>query len=71
MLNRIAQALDTSPDYLINGTLQDKAESSISDAELLNQFRKVENLPEDKKRLVKEFLDAFLFKNQIKQQLTL
>jgi transcriptional regulator with XRE-family HTH domain len=71
VLNRIAQALDTSPDYLINGTLQDKAESSISDAELLNQFRKVENLPEDKKRLVKEFLDAFLLKNQIKQQLTL
>jgi transcriptional regulator with XRE-family HTH domain len=71
VLNRIAQALDTSPDYLINGTLQDKAESSISDTELLNQFRKVENLPEDKKRLVKEFLDAFLFKNQIKQQLTL
>ncbi len=71
VLNRIAQALDTSPDYLINGTLQDKAESSINDDELLNQFRKVEKLPEDKKRLVKEFLDAFLFKNQIKQQLTL
>lgn len=69
VLNRIAQALDTTPDFLINGTLQDKAENSISDTELLNQFRKVENLPDDKKRLVKEFLDAFLFKNQIKQQL--
>lgn len=71
VLNRIAQALDASPDYLINGTLQDKAESAISDDELLSQFRKVEQLPDDKKRLVKEFLDAFLFKNQIKQQLAL
>lgn len=69
VLNRIAQALEISPDFLINGTLQDKAENTISDTELLNQFRKVENLPEDKKILVKEFLDAFLFKEQVQQQL--
>ena len=69
VLNRLAQALDTSPDFLINGTLQDKAENSISDSDLLNQFKKVEKLPEDKKRLVMEFLDAFLFKSQVKQQL--
>lgn len=53
VLNRIAQALDTSPDYLINGTLQDKAENMISDNELLIMFKKVEKLPKDKKRLVK------------------
>lgn len=69
VLNRLAQALDISPDFLINGTLQDKAENSISDSDLLNQFKKVEKLPEDKKRLVMEFLDAFLFKSQVKQQL--
>ena len=69
VLNRIALALELSPDFLINGTLEDKAESTLSDNDLLNQFRKVEKLPEDKKRLVKEFLDAFLFKSQIKQQL--
>ena len=69
VLNRIAQALDTSPDYLINGTLQDKAESSITDNELLIMFKKVEKLPADKKRLVKEFLGSFLFKDNIQQQL--
>jgi len=31
--------------------------------ELLMQFKKVEKLPGDKKKLVKEFLDAFLFKD--------
>jgi len=69
VLNRIAQVLDTSPDYLINGTLQDKAENSISDNELLIMFNKVEKLPKDKKRLVKEFLDLFLFKVNVHRQL--
>lgn len=71
VLNKLAQALDVSPDFLINGTLENKAENSISDTELLIQFRKVEQLPPDKKRLVKEFLDAFLFKDSIKAQLML
>ena len=31
VLNRIAQALELSPDFLINGTLEDKAGSSIND----------------------------------------
>lgn len=69
VLNRIAGVLEVSPDYLINGTIEDKAESSLSDNDLLNQFRKVEKLPEDKKKLVKEFLDAFLFKCNIQQQI--
>ena len=69
VLNRIAQALEQSPDYLINGTINEKAENSISDDELLMQFKKVEKLPDNKKMLVKEFLDAFLFKTNIQQQL--
>jgi Fe-S cluster biosynthesis and repair protein YggX len=46
-------------------------EKPISDQELLIQFKKVEQLPEKKKQLVKEFLDAFLFKDNIKNQLML
>ena len=71
VLNKLAQALDVSPDFLINGTLDNKAENSISDTELLIQFRRVEQLSPDKKRLVKEFLDAFLFKDSIQKQLVL
>ena len=68
---KLAQALDATPDYLINGSLDDKAENTISDNELLMQFKKVEKLPGDKKKLVKEFLDAFLFKDNVQKQLVL
>jgi transcriptional regulator with XRE-family HTH domain len=69
ILNRIAKALEVSPDYLLNGTLQDKSADAISDEELLAQFRKIEKLPADKKKLVKEFLDAFIFKADLQKQL--
>ena len=68
-MNRIAKALEVSPDYLLNGTMQDKSAEAISDEELLMQFRKIEKLPADKKQLVKEFLDAFIFKSDLQKQL--
>lgn len=71
VLNKLAQSLDVTPDYLINGTLDDKADNSISDNELLIMFKKVEKLPAEKKRLVKEFLDSFLFKDNVQRQLVL
>ena len=49
--------------------MHNKAEEAISDEELLSQFRKVEKLPADKKKLVKEFLDAFIFKADLRKQL--
>lgn len=70
ILNRMAKALDVTTDYLLNGTLQDKSADAISDEELLSQFRKVEKLPADKKKLVKEFLDSFIFKAELQKQLT-
>ena len=67
VLNRVAKALEVSPDFLLNGTLGDKAVDSIKDEELLLQFKKVEQLPNDKKKIVKEFLDAFIFKANVQQ----
>jgi transcriptional regulator with XRE-family HTH domain len=69
ILSRIGQALDVSQDFLSNGTLHDKASAQINDQELLAQFRRVEQLSPAKKALVKEFLDAFLFKDHVKGQL--
>jgi transcriptional regulator with XRE-family HTH domain len=69
ILNRIAKAMEVSPDYLLNGTMQEKSAEAISDEELLSQFRKIEKLPADKKKLVKEFLDAFIFKADLQKQL--
>lgn len=69
ILNRIAKALEVTTDFLMNGTMQDKSAEAISDEELLSQFRKIEKLPSDKKKLVKEFLDAFIFKSDLQKQL--
>lgn len=42
VFNRIAKALEVSPDFLLNGTIQDKAKNYIQDSELLLQFEKIE-----------------------------
>jgi transcriptional regulator with XRE-family HTH domain len=70
ILNRIAKVLEVSPDFLMNGTLQDKSAEALEDEELLSQFRKIEKLPSDKKKIVKELIDAFLLKADLKKQLT-
>lgn len=69
VLNRLANALEVSPDFLMNGTLDDKTQSSLSDQELLFQFKRIENMPEDRKRLLKEILDAFILKTDLQQKL--
>lgn len=70
ILQKLAAALDTTSDYLVNGSSSDIVSEQLLDKELLSQFKKVEELPVEKKNLVKEFLDAFLFKDSIKQQLS-
>jgi transcriptional regulator with XRE-family HTH domain len=69
VLNKIASALELSPDYLMNGTLENKAKDILKDEKLLIQFKKIEQLSEDKKTLLIEFIDGFIFKNNIQQQL--
>ena len=46
VLKKIADALDTTVDYLINGDTDEKAMSTLKDAELLQQFRAVEQMNE-------------------------
>lgn len=54
----------------IQGSLQqDKSADAIQDKELLLQFRKIEKLPADKKIIVKELIDAFIFKADLQKQL--
>jgi len=69
VLNKLALALDTTSDYLMNGSTDEVASENINDKELLSLFRKVSTLSVEKKMVVKEFLDAFTFKNYIQQKL--
>jgi len=61
--------LEVSPDWLMNGTLQDKTKETIEEEEPLTQFRKIEKLPGKKKKIVKESLDAFISKADLQKQL--
>jgi len=69
VLSKIANVLEVSSDYLMNGTPDDLANSSLSDKELLNQFKIIERLPEQDRNVVKIFLDAFITKNKLKQMM--
>ncbi len=67
ILSKLANALEVSSDYLTNGTSDDLAESSLTDKELLNQFKLIEKMPEAKRSVVKEFLDAFITKDKLRK----
>lgn len=69
VLKRLADVLNTGIDFLINGDKDQKAKAALKDSELLNQFKAVERLPADKQRIVKDLIDAYLFRTQIQQQL--
>jgi len=49
------------------GTSDNQANNSLTDKELLNQFKVIEKLPEQDKSVVKIFLDAFITKGKLKQ----
>ena len=67
ILSKLANSLGVSSDFLINGTSDDLAESSLTDKELLNQFKAIEKMPERDKDVVKTLIDAFITKGKLKQ----
>jgi transcriptional regulator with XRE-family HTH domain len=67
VLAKLANSLGVSVDFLMNGTAENLANKSLSDKDLLNQFKFIEKLPESEKNVVKIFLDAFITKKQIQQ----
>jgi len=67
ILSKMANALGVSSDFLMNGSSDDLADSSLTDKELLNQFKTIEKLTEKDKSVVKIFLDAFITKGKLKQ----
>jgi len=64
-LKRLADALDVTGDYLLEGAEDEAARAKFSDRELLKQFQEVERLPDADKHVVKTLLDAFLTKKQL------
>ena len=67
ILQKMADALDTTSDYLMNGSSDEKVSAQLTDKELLEQFKAVEKLDQEDKHLIKTFIDAFLTKRKIQQ----
>lgn len=67
VLQRLADALGTSTDFLMNGNSQQIAATKITDRELLNLFQAIEQLEDEDKNMVKTFLDALITKRQIQR----
>ena len=71
VLNKLALALDTTTDFLMNGSAEDVADNSISDKELISLFKRVSNLSVERKKIVIEVVDSLIFKTEIQQKLAL
>ncbi len=67
VLAKLADALKTTTDFLMHGSVQDKAASHIDDNELLNLFRSVEKMNNEDKSVIKTVIDALITKRQIQQ----
>lgn len=68
-LTRLAEALSVSTDFLMEGNANEAAKATFQDRELLMQFKQVEQLNEQDKHLVKEFLNAFLTKKKLESMM--
>ncbi len=67
VLNKIADQLNTSIDYLINGESSEKAINSLKTTEVLNHFKEVENLPEKDKNIILNVIGAFIRDHKAKK----
>ena len=67
VLKRLADVFGVSIDYLVNGSLEQKAETSLDDNELLQQFKEVEKMNEDDRGTVKKLIDAFITKRKVQK----
>jgi transcriptional regulator with XRE-family HTH domain len=67
VLKKIAGVLGTSVDYLVSGDSDEKARSTLNDAELLQQFKAVQQMDDEDKRVIKTMIDAFITKRKVQQ----
>jgi|TARA_B110000261_G_C13017127_1_gene330532 transcriptional regulator with XRE-family HTH domain len=65
VLGKLANALEVTSDFLTNGSSDNLANNTITDKELLNQFKAIEKMTPEDKNVIKILLDAFIVKKKI------
>ncbi len=67
VMAKMANTLEVTSDYLMNGTTDELAMNTLTDKELLNQFKAIEQMNSHDKEVVKTLIDAFITKAKIKK----
>jgi transcriptional regulator with XRE-family HTH domain len=60
VLKNLADVFGTSIDFLVVGDNESKAQASLKDTELINQFKKVSTLPDEEKSFVLKMITAYI-----------
>jgi len=59
VLSKLADIFGTSIDYLVNGDNEQKAKTTIQNAELLNEFKEIDKLPDSEKSVLLKVIRAY------------
>ena len=60
VLKNLADVFGTTIDFLVMGDTESKAQASLKDSELINQFKKIAALPDEEKTLVLKMITAYI-----------
>ena len=60
VLHRLADLFGTSIDYLVRGDREQQATESLKDSELIADFKKMAQLPEDDRKTILRVIKAYL-----------
>ncbi|WP_061275161.1 helix-turn-helix domain-containing protein, partial [Leptospira interrogans] len=68
-LKALAEALGVTTDYLLDGNSDNAARVNLEDQELLEMFKRVQQLPQEKKESIKDLIEAYLFREKIRKDI--
>lgn len=60
ILNKFADVLNTSVDFLINGDSQEKAKATLKNTALLKKFKEIEEMPESEQQSILNVIGAYI-----------
>ena len=64
-MTKLAQALDTTVDYLMSGNNDDIVNNAGLDKEIISRFKQLKELEKDDRKTVLSLMDAFIAKTKI------
>ena len=68
-MTKLAKALNTTVDFLMNGTADDVVKDAGLEKELISRFIEVQSLETDDKKTVLSLMDAYIAKTKIQNLL--